>query len=108
MLLNVVRVKVNAQKHQKGENIVFQGAMVFCENRAQLSCVSFMNRFLLKLCPLHEQVPNSAYLVYVPFCEQVPRQFPYNNLYLSRGGDPNVAPEGEQPPVQSTYGEYIS
>ena len=44
------------------------------------------------------------------FFQQVPRQFPYNNLYLSRGGDPNAAPTEKSlhAPIKSTYGEIFS
>lgn len=40
----------------------------------------------------------------------VRRQFPYDNLYLERGGDPAVSPSNEhkQQKVSSTYGEYTS
>lgn len=38
---------------------------------------------------------------------QVPRQFPFDNLYLERGGDPDKPPTPEdlEAKVQSTYGE---
>ena len=41
---------------------------------------------------------------------QVPRQFPFDNLYLSAGGDPQKVPTTEikQCPIKSTYGEFIS
>ena len=42
---------------------------------------------------------------------QVPRQFPYDNLYLERGGDPDRLPTDEEraETVKATYGsEYSS
>lgn len=38
---------------------------------------------------------------------QVPRQFPYDNLYLERGGDPAVSPSQRNTTgkVKATYGE---
>ena len=41
---------------------------------------------------------------------KVPRQFPFDNLYLERGGDPNQPPSPEdlKATVQTTYGEYTS
>ena len=41
-------------------------------------------------------------------CPQVPRQFPYDNLYLERGGDPNQDPVPLKTQVRSTYGEVTS
>lgn len=40
----------------------------------------------------------------------VPRQFPFNNLYLERGGDPNKPPSEQdlKEKVRSTYGEIVS
>ncbi len=43
-----------------------------------------------------------------PLFEQVPRQFPYNNLFLERGGDPSREGETLVGPVKSTYGEITS
>ena len=38
---------------------------------------------------------------------QVPRQFPFDNLYLERGGDPTVPPSQRNTTgkVKATYGE---
>ena len=54
-------------------------------------------------------------MVYTLFClcVQVPRQFPYDNLYLERGGDPNVPPEQREKldkdsKVRASYGEFMS
>ena len=38
---------------------------------------------------------------------QVPRQFPYDNLYLERGGDPSKPPD-PQGKVKATYGEFTA
>lgn len=40
----------------------------------------------------------------------VPRQFPFDNLYASTGGDPSKPPteESKQRTIQSTYGEIVS
>lgn len=41
---------------------------------------------------------------------QLPRQFPYDNLYLERGGDPNKAPSPEdlKAKVRASYGGEVS
>lgn len=46
----------------------------------------------------------------MPSIFKVERQFPFDNLYLSSGGDPNKAPTHESKlcPIKSTYGEYVS
>ena len=41
---------------------------------------------------------------------QVPKEYPFDNLYLERGGDPNRAPTGadQRAKVQCSYGTLTS
>ena len=47
---------------------------------------------------------------YCPSCVQAPKEYPFENLYLERGGDPGKAPsEAERrEKVQSSYGSLTS
>lgn len=42
----------------------------------------------------------------------MPRQFPNDNLYIERGGDPDIASQQRaadmEKKVRSTYGEFVS